>query len=369
VDFIDLKTPYRDLRDAINARIQKVLDHGQFILGPEVAELEGRLATYIGAKHCVTCGSGTDALQIALMAIGLKPGDEVITCPFTFAATAEMIELLGAKPVYVDVELDTCNIDASRIADAITRRTRAIMPVSLYGQPADMDEINAIAAKHGIPVIEDAAQSFGATYKGRKSCGLSTIGATSFFPSKPLGCYGEGGALFTDDDALATAMREIRHHGQAGRYHHTRLGINGRMDTIQCAVLLAKLDRFDWEVERRLAIGRRYTDLLSGLAPEVATLALRPDRTNVYAQYTIRCADRERVHRHLSGEGIPTAVHYPVSLHQQPAYAETYAGQSFPNAERLAREVISLPMHPYLDEATQTRIAGAVRASVGSTVG
>jgi UDP-2-acetamido-2-deoxy-ribo-hexuluronate aminotransferase len=369
VDFIDLKTPYRELRDTINARIQKVLDHGQFILGPEVAELEERLARFAGAGHCVTCGSGTDALQIALMAIGLKPGDEVITCPFTFAATAEMIVLLGAKPVFVDVEPDTCNIDVSRIADAITPRTRAIMPISLYGQPADMDEINAIAAKHGIPVIEDAAQSFGATYKGRKSCALSTIGATSFFPSKPLGCYGEGGALFTDDDALAQAFREIRHHGQAGRYRHTRLGINGRMDTIQCAVLLAKLDRFEWEVEQRLAIGRRYTDLLVGLAPEVATLALRPHRTNVYAQYTIRCTDRDRVQRHLGAAGIPTAVHYPLSLHQQPAYAEAYAGQSFPDAERLAREVISLPMHPYLDEATQTRIAAAVRASVGSTAG
>jgi UDP-2-acetamido-2-deoxy-ribo-hexuluronate aminotransferase len=364
MDFIDLKTPYRDLRDSINARIQKVLDHGQFILGPEVAELEGQLVRYIGVKHCVTCGSGTDALQIALMALGVEPGDEVVTCPFTFAATVEMIVLLGAKPVFVDVELDTCNIDASQLTDAVTPRTRAIMPVSLYGQPADMDEINAVAAKHGIPVIEDAAQSYGATYKGRKSCGLSTIGATSFFPSKPLGCYGEGGALFTDDDTLATAMREIRHHGQAGRYHHTRLGINGRMDTLQCAVLLAKLDRFEWEVEQRAAIGRRYTELLSDLAPAVATLALRPDRTNVYAQYTIRCADRDRVQRHLSGEGIPTAVHYPVSLHQQPAYAEAYAGQSFPNSERLAREVISLPMHPYLDAATQTRIAAAVRASV-----
>jgi UDP-2-acetamido-2-deoxy-ribo-hexuluronate aminotransferase len=364
VDFIDLKTPYRELRDSINARIQKVLDHGQFILGPEVAELEERLARYVGARHCVTCGSGTDALQIALMALGVKPGDEVVTCPFTFAANVEMIVLLGAKPVFVDVEADTCNLDVSRLADAITPRTRAILPIALYGQPADMDEINAIAAKRGIPVIEDAAQSFGASYKGRKSCGLSTIGATSFFPSKPLGCYGEGGATFTEDDRLATAMREIRHHGQEGRYHHTRLGINARLDTIQCAVLLAKLERFDWEVERRLAIGRRYDELLSGLAPAIQTLKVRSDRTSVYAQYTIRCADRDRVQRHLQEGGIPTAVHYPLSLHQQPAYAAACAGQSFPNSERLAREVISLPMHPYLDEATQSRIAAAVRASV-----
>ena len=366
MDFIDLKTQYRELRDPINARIQKVLDHGQFILGPEVVELEERLAQHVGAKHCVTCGSGTDALQIALMAIGLKPGDEVITCPFTFVATAEMIVLLGAKPVFVDVESDTCNIDVRRIAAAITPRTRAIMPVSLYGQPADMDEINAIAAKRGIPVIEDAAQSFGATYKGRKSCALSTIGATSFFPSKPLGCYGEGGATFTDDDALATAMREIRHHGQERRYHHTRLGINGRMDTIQCAVLLAKLERFDWEIERRLAIGRRYDELLAGLEPAVRTVKVRPDRTSVHAQYTIVCDDRDALAKALGREGIPTAVHYPVALHEQPAYAALFEGQRYPVSEQLGRGVLSLPMHPYLDEATQARIAEAVRKNAGT---
>src|SRR5215510_9641926 len=266
MDFIDLKAQYRNLREPINARIQKVLDHGQFILGPEVVELEERLAAYVGAKHCVTCGSGTDALQVALMALGLKPGDEVITCPFTFVATAEMIVLLGAKPVFVDVEPDTCNIDASKIAAAITPRTRAIMPVSLYGQPADMDEINALAARHGIAVIEDAAQSLGALYKGRKSCNLSTIGCTSFFPSKPLGCYGDGGALFTNDDALAQAFREIRVHGQSGRYHHTRVGVGGRMDTLQCAIVLAKLERFEWELQRRGEIAQRYRSLLDGAA-------------------------------------------------------------------------------------------------------
>jgi UDP-2-acetamido-2-deoxy-ribo-hexuluronate aminotransferase len=366
MDFIDLKTQYRNLRESINARIQKVLDHGQFILGPEVAELEERLAAYVGAKHCVTCGSGTDALQIALMALGLKPGDEVVTCPFTFVATAEMIVLLGGKPVFVDVEADTCNIDASKLAAAITPRTRAIMPVSLYGQPADMDEINAIAAQHGVPVIEDAAQSFGATYQGRKSCGLSTIGCTSFFPSKPLGCYGEGGALFTDDDSLATAMREIRHHGQERRYHHTRLGVNGRLDTIQCAVLLAKLERFGWEIERRLSIGGRYDELLAGLAPAVRPVEVRPDRTSVYAQYTIVCDDRDALAKALGREGIPTAVHYPVALHQQPAYAALFKGEAYPVSEQLGRAVLSLPMHPYLDEVTQTRIAQTVRASLSS---
>jgi len=366
MDFIDLKTQYRSLRESINARIQKVLDHGQFILGPEVAELEERLAAYVEAKHCVTCGSGTDALQIALMALGLKAGDEVITCPFTFVATAEMIVLLGAKPVFVDVEPDTCNIDASKIAAAITPRTRAIMPVSLYGQPADMDEINAIAARRGVPVIEDAAQSFGATYQGRRSCGLSTIGCTSFFPSKPLGCYGEGGALFTDDDSLAAAMREIRHHGQERRYHHTRAGINGRLDTIQCAVLLAKLERFEWEIERRLSIGRRYDEQLLGLAPAVRPVKVRPHRTSVYAQYTIVCDDRDALAKALGREGIPTAVHYPVALHQQPAYAALFKGEAYPVSEQLGRAVLSLPMHPYLDEVTQTRIAQAVRASLSS---
>jgi len=365
MDFIDLKTQYRELRESINARIQKVLDHGQFILGPEVAELEERLAHRVGVRHCVSCASGTDALQIALMAIGLRPGDEVVTCPFTFVATAEMIVLLGGKPVLVDVEPDTCNIDARRIAGAITPRTRAIMPVSLYGQPADMDEINALAARHGIPVLEDAAQSFGAAYGRRKSCGLSTIGCTSFFPSKPLGCYGEGGATFTDDDSLATAMREIRHQGQERRYHHTRLGINGRMDTIQCAVLLAKLERFDWEIERRLTIGRRYDELLAGLAPAVRTVKVRPDRTSVYAQYTIVCEEREVIAKALGREGIPTAVHYPVAIHQQPFYAAMFRGESFPVSEELGRGVLSLPMHPYLDEATQSRIAGAVRAAAG----
>jgi UDP-2-acetamido-2-deoxy-ribo-hexuluronate aminotransferase len=366
MDFIDLKSQYRTLRESINARIQKVLDHGQYILGPEVAELEGQLASYVGTKHCVACGSGTDALLLALMALGIGRGDEVITPPFTFAATAEMIVLLGAKPVFVDVEPDTCNLDVRKLERAITSQTRAIMPVALYGQPADMDEINAIAAKRGIPVIEDAAQSFGASYKARKSCGLSALGCTSFFPSKPLGCYGEGGAVFSNDEALAQAMREIRHHGQAGRYRHTRIGINGRLDSLQCAVLLAKLERFEWDVERRLMIGKRYNDLLGGLQPAIQTLHVRPDRTSVYAQYTIRCADRALVEQRLAAAGIPTAVHYPLSLHQQPAYAADFVGQTFPVAESLAREVLSLPMHPYLDEATQDKIVSAVRAAVGA---
>jgi UDP-2-acetamido-2-deoxy-ribo-hexuluronate aminotransferase len=286
----------------------------------------------------------------------------VITTPFTFVATAEMIVLLGAKAVFVDVEEDTANIDASKIAAAITPRTRAVMPVSLYGQAADMDEINALAARHKLTVIEDAAQSYGATYKGRKSCNLSTIGCTSFFPSKPLGCYGDGGAIFTGDEGLAQAMREIRVHGQSGRYQHTRIGVGGRMDSIQCAVLLAKLGRFDWEVERRLALGRRFDTLLTPLAPGIRPLKVRPDRTSVYGQYTVRAADRARAQDKLKAAGIPSAVHYPLSLHQQPAYAAQYHGQSFPIAEKLAREVMSLPMSADLSEKDQDRVALALAA-------
>ena len=363
MDFIDLKTQYAALREDINARIQRVLDHGQYIMGPEVRELEDRLAARTGARHCIAVASGTEALLIALMALGVKPGDEVVTTPFTFAATAEMIALIGARPVFVDVEADTANIDVAKLEAAITPRTRAILPVSLYGQPADMDELNAIAARHKLPVIEDAAQSFGATYKGRQSCNLSTIGATSFFPSKPLGCYGDGGALFTSDDALATAMREIRVHGQAGRYHHTRIGVGGRMDSIQCAVVLAKLERFDWEVRQRIEIGAHYDALLSSLA-SIKTIKVRADRSSVYAQYTMRVNERARLEQELKSRGIPSAVHYPLSLHQQPAYAAGYAGQSFPVSETLAREVISLPMHADLDENTQQRIVAAVREAL-----
>ncbi|MBC7804196.1 MAG: DegT/DnrJ/EryC1/StrS family aminotransferase [Candidatus Parcubacteria bacterium] len=361
MDFIDLKTQYSALRESVNARIQRVLDHGQYVMGPEVKELEDRLATWTGARHCLAVASGTEALLIALMALGVKAGDEVVTTPFTFVANAEMIALIGAKPVFVDVEEDTANIDVSKLEAAITPRTRAIMPVSLYGQPADMDEINAIAARRKLPVIEDAAQSFGATYKGRKSCNLSTIGCTSFFPSKPLGCYGDGGAIFTSDDALATAMREIRIHGQSGRYHHTRIGVGGRMDSIQCAVVLAKMDRFEWEVRQRIEIGAHYDALL---VPAVRTLKVKQDRTSVYAQYTVRVAARARFEQELKARGIPSAVHYPLSLHQQPAYAAGYVGQSFPVSEALAREVISLPMHADLNEATQQQVVFAVREAL-----
>jgi UDP-2-acetamido-2-deoxy-ribo-hexuluronate aminotransferase len=363
MEFIDLKAQYAALQKSVDARIRRVLEHCQFILGPEVREMEEKLAAWTGSKHCISVASGTEALLIALMALDVKRGDEVITTPFTFVATAEMIVLLGAKPVFVDIEPDTCNIDASKIAAAITPRTKAIMPVSLYGQVADMDEINALGAKHRIAVIEDAAQSFGAVYKGRKSCNLSTIGCTSFFPSKPLGCYGDGGAIFTNDDALAKAMQEIRVHGQSGRYQHTRIGVGGRMDSIQCAVILAKLERFDWELERRAEIGRRYAELLDPLAPSVRRVKVKADRNSVYGQYTVLAAERDRLAAQLKTAGIPTAVHYPLSLHQQPAYAADHKGERYPASEEAARSVISLPMHPDLRAEDQRRIADAIAAT------
>ena len=356
--FIDLKSQYAALKSSVDARIQRVLDHGQYIMGPEVKELEEQLAAHVGVQHCITVSSGTEALLIALMALDLKPGDEVITTPFTFAATVEVIALLGAVPVYADIEPDTCNIDASRIAALITPRTRAIMPVSLYGQVCDMDEIRAVAGS--IPVIEDAAQSFGATYKGRKSCGLSTFGATSFFPSKPLGCYGDGGALFTDDAALAQAAREIRVHGQSQRYTHTRVGVGGRMDTLQCAVVLAKLERFDWEIERRLALGERYQQALADLP--LQRLAVRPDRDCVWAQFTVMVEHRAAVQQALQAQGIPTAIHYPKPLHRQPAYARPEL--SLPHAEAAAERVLSLPMSPDLSEAQQDEVIAALRRAL-----
>jgi UDP-2-acetamido-2-deoxy-ribo-hexuluronate aminotransferase len=360
IEFIDLKSQYAALREDINARIQKVLDHGQYIMGPEVAESEAQLAAFAGTKHCVTVASGTEALLIALMALDLKPGDEVITSPFTFAATAEVIVLLGGVPVFVDIDPATCNIDPALIEARITPRTKAIMPVSLYGQTADMAEINAIAARHGnIPVIEDAAQSFGASYQGGRSCGLSTIGCTSFFPSKPLGCYGDGGALFTNDDAIAKAAREIRVHGQSARYTHTRVGVGGRMDTLQCAVILGKLTRFEWELQRRREIGARYQQLLGGT---VELLTVRPDRDCVWGQYTIFVDDRAGVQERLQALGVPTAVHYPRPLHRQVAY-ERFAADC-PLSDRAAARVMSLPMSADLDTAQQDRIVAAVREAV-----
>ncbi|MDC1036181.1 DegT/DnrJ/EryC1/StrS family aminotransferase [Alphaproteobacteria bacterium] len=354
IPFIDLKAQYLALQPQVQERMNRVLEHGQYIMGPEVKELEGKLQAYTGAKHCITVASGTEALLISLMALGIEPGDEIITTPFTFVATAEVIMLLNAKPIFVDIEPDTCNIDASKIEAKITTKTKAIMPVSLYGQVADMDEINAIAAKHNLPVIEDAAQSFGAEYKGNKSCNLSTIGCTSFFPSKPLGCYGDGGAIFTNDDNLAKACKEIRVHGQSQRYLHTRVGVGGRMDTLQCAVVLAKLERFDWEIAQRRRIGQRYDDLIANGSPhDIGLVTLRPDRTSVYAQYTVLVQDRDALQKRLNDAGIPTAVHYPVPLNEQPAYKHLCCPDCTPIAQQIAKQVMSLPMSPDLSQQHQ----------------
>lgn len=372
MEFIDLKTQYASIKEDIHARIRAVLNHGVYVAGPEIGELEERLAQYIGVKHCIAVSSGTDALLIALMAFGVRAGDEIITTPFSFIATAEVIALLGAKPVFVDIDPRTYNLDPALIEGALTPKTKAIMPVSLYGQCADFDAINAIAARHGLPVIEDAAQSFGASYKGKKSCALSTIGCTSFFPSKPLGGYGDSGACFTDDDALAKKMREIRNHGQDRRYHHPMIGLNGRMDTLQAAILLAKFGLFPAAVDARARVGARYSALLSDRrdsSGRVTVPHVEPYNTSVYAQYTVQVDEREDVSEHLRKKGIPTAVHYAVPLHLQPAFAGLgLATNSLPIAEAVAKRVLCLPMHPYLDHETQDSIVTEVAMAMIQTV-
>lgn len=354
MEFIDLKSQYQRLKTEIDAGIHRVLDHGQYILGPEVAELEEKLAAYTGAKYCISVANGTDALQIALMALGIGPGDEVITPGFTYIATAETVALLRAKPIYVDIDARTYNLDPALLEAAITPRTKAIIPVSLYGQCADFDAINAIAAKHGIPVIEDAAQSFGASYKGRKSCNLSTIACTSFFPSKPLGCYGDGGAIFTSDDELAKIMRQIARHGQDRRYHHIRVGVNSRLDTLQAAILLPKLKVLDEEISLRQQVAKRYDQLLKAVGIQT-TPFIETHNISAWAQYTVRVEERDQVQAHLKSSHIPTAVHYPLPLNKQPAVADAQA--LLPIGDKVAMQVMSLPMDPYMAATDQARVA------------
>ena len=350
MEFIDLAAQQQRIKSEIDANIQKVLTHGKYILGPEVAELEEKLATYTGAKYCITCANGTDALQIALMALGIGPGDEVITPGFTYIATAETVALLGAKPVYVDVYENTYNLNVELLEAAITDKTKAIIPVSLYGQCADFDGINAIAAKHNIPVIEDGAQSFGASYKGRKSGNLTTISCTSFFPSKPLGCYGDGGAIFTSDDELAQIIRQIARHGQDRRYHHIRVGVNSRLDTLQAAILLPKLAILDDEMRLRQEVAANYQRLLTEVG-FTATPYIEAHNISAYAQFTVRVPNRDAVQAKLKEAGIPTAVHYPIPLNKQPAVA---SDAILPVGDKVAEEVMSLPMHPYLSLEAST---------------
>lgn len=357
IDFIDLKAQQNRIKDKIDAGIQSVLTHGQYILGPEVTELEEKLAAYVGAKYCITCANGTDALQIAQMAFGIGPGDEVITPGFTYIATAETVALLGAKPVYVDVNSKTYNLDVEKLEAAITPKTKAIIPVSLYGQCADFDAINAIATKYNLPVIEDAAQSFGATYKGRKSCNLSTVACTSFFPSKPLGCYGDGGAIFTNDEELAKVIRQIARHGQDRRYHHIRVGVNSRLDTIQAAILLPKLEILDDEMQARQKVAENYNQLFNQAGVHT-TPYLEPHNTSAWAQYTIQVDNRAEIQKELQEQGIPTAVHYPIPLNKQPAVADTNVW--LPVGDAIAERVMSLPMHPYLSIDAQKKIITAL---------
>ncbi|WP_440112874.1 DegT/DnrJ/EryC1/StrS family aminotransferase [Acidovorax sp. BL-A-41-H1] len=360
MEFIDLKSQYQRLKPQIDAAIQRVMAHGQFILGPEVAELEEKLVAYTGAKYCISVANGTDALQIALMALGVGPGDEVITPGFTYIATAETVALLRAKPVYVDIDARTYNLDPALLEAAITPRTKAVIPVSLYGQCADFDAINAIATRYGIPVIEDAAQSFGASYKGRKSCNLSTIACASFFPSKPLGCYGDGGAIFTSDDELAKVMRQIARHGQDRRYHHVRVGVNSRLDTIQAAILLSKLAVLDEELVQRQEVAARYARLLGEAGLKTMPL-IEPHNASAWAQYTVQVAERDVLQKRLSEAEVPTAVHYPIPLNRQPAVADAHA--QLPVGDAVAQRVLSLPMGPYLTYADQSRVAVALKGA------
>ena len=359
LNFIDLAAQQARIKSQIDANIQTVLAHGHYILGPEVAELEAELAAYCGAKYCISCANGTDALQIALMALGVGHGDEVITPGFTYIATAETVALLGAKPIYVDIDEQTYNIDPAKIEAAITDKTKAIIPVSLYGQCADFDAVNAIAAKHKLPVIEDAAQSFGAIYKGTKSGNLSTIACTSFFPSKPLGCYGDGGAIFTNDEQLATVIRQIALHGQDRRYHHIRVGVNSRLDTLQAAILLPKLAILEEEMQLRQQVAQMYAIALqaAGLAAPFIELHNR----SAYAQFTIRIQNRSAVQTALKEAGIPTAVHYPIPLNKQPAVASDV---SLPVGDLVAEEVLSLPMHPYMTQEQVQQVVAALKSAL-----
>ncbi len=368
VPFIDLKSQYMALKNSIDTRIQKVLESGAYIGGPEVIELEKTLALHTGTKHCLAVASGTDALLIPLMALGVGPGDEVITTAFSFIATAETIVLAGATPVYVDIDRKTFNIDPKKIEAAITPKTKAIMPVSLYGQVADLDEINAIAKKHNLFVIEDTAQSYGAKYKDKKSGACTTAAGTSFYPAKPLGCYGDGGAIFTNDDQLVTAMKEIREHGSAKRYYHTRLGLNARLDTIQCAILLAKMERYDWEVEQRNRVAQKYDLAFKGLESldsSFSTPFVNPKNTSVWAQYTLTLTHRDLFQKKMSELQVPTAVHYPMTMPDQPWYKNnTKTTHDISISRWAASHVVSLPMYPDMDDKTQDIVIDAVKKSV-----
>lgn len=349
IDFANLQHQYQLYKSDIDERMQQVLNKSNYIMGNEVAELEYELCQFSGATHAISCSSGTDALLLAMMALDIKPGDEIITTPFTFFATAETIAFLGAKPVFVDIDAETYNIDPAKIEDKITQKTKAIMPVSLYGQPVDLDEINAIANKYALKVIVDGAQSFGSTYKGRQEVHFCDVYTTSFFPAKPLGCFGDGGAVFTHSEELAEKVRMLRVHGQSKRYHHKYVGMGGRLDTLQAAVLLAKLPHYASEIDKRHEIAEQYSILLSSNDVAIRVPVVSSNRTSVFAQYTIYVEDRDLVQAGLKEVGIPTAVHYPVPLHLQECFHYLgYRKGEFPVAEEASQHVMSLPMNAFI---------------------
>ena len=368
IPFIDLAAQQKRIQPEIHAAIQRVLAHGKYILGPEVYELEKKLVEYSGARYCITCANGTDALQIALMGLGVGPGDEVITPAFTYIASAEATAVLGATPFYVDVDPSTFNLDPNLLEAAITKKTKAIVAVSLFGQCPDMDVINDVAGRYGIPVIEDAAQSFGATYKARRSCNLSTVATTSFFPAKPLGCYGDGGAIFTSDEELARTFRQIARHGQSKLYHHDVVGMNSRLDTLQAAILLEKLKIFDEELRERQRLAATYSELINRIqseaygSPAVLTPAVEVHNQSAWAQYTLIMQGRDSVRDHLHGKGIPSVVYYALPLNHQKAVANHEANA--PQSTRLAGEVLSLPMHPYLSSDVQRSIVQELHIAI-----
>lgn len=357
MDFINLQGQYQKYKTEIDQQIHEVLDTSSYIMGPKIAQLEENMAKFTGSKHAIMCSSGTDALLLALMALDIKAGDEVITAPFTFIATAEMIAFIGAIPVFVDIDEKTYNIDISQIEAKITSKTKAIMPVSLFGQVADMDVVNAIAIKHNLKVIEDAAQSFGAEYNGKKSCNLSDIGCTSFFPAKPLGCYGDGGAVFTNDDELANKIRIILNHGQTQRYIHSHIGINGRLDAIQAVVLDIKLKYYDDEIAKRQEIAKKYNNTLK----DVVIPFVGETNLSVWAQYCIRVNDREAMLKKCADRGVPTGVYYPIPLHLQEVFS--YLGHKsgdFPITEKVSKEIMALPMSAFLTEEEQNYVIEVV---------
>ena len=360
MQFIDLKTQYSEIKDDIQKEFQKILESAAFVMGPAVDECEEKLKEFTGSKYALTCSSGTDAAVMALMTLDIGFGDEVIVPSFSFFATAEVVNLVGAKPVFVDIEDQTYNIDISKIEAAITEKTKAIMFVSLYGQTPDIDAIMAIGKKHKIPVIEDGAQSFGATYKNKKSCSIADISCTSFFPAKPLGCYGDGGAVFFNDEKYLEPMKQIRIHGQSQRYTHARIGLNARMDSLQCAVISVKLKKFDWEVEQRHRVGETYTRAFSELGSWIRPPVVAKDCGHVYGQYTLYVNDRDKFAAHMQEQGVPTSIHYPSPMHKQAPYIDL--GYNLEVSERCAEHVISLPMHPYLKDEDIQKVISAVRS-------